>query len=214
MISACLGLPEWPPVGGQSSLFLVMQDYDCSLQSHCRKLHLRGSVDERFVLTVLLQLLKAIEHLAKHNILHRDLKMDNVLIKLEKNVTRSGWCLFVLATIKQCCCLDRAVICDFGCSYEAPESLTRSNARVLRDNASGNPAHYSPELCTLSRDPNIVCDVSKADVWAAGLMAYEMVTGKSATDILSYRQKQVQRQPLWLSYFTNCLSVDIGTVHC
>jgi serine/threonine protein kinase len=85
------GLPEWPPVGGQSSLFLVMQDYDCSLQSHCKKLHLRGSMDERFVLVILLQLLKAIEHLAKHNILHRDLKMDNVLIKMEKTVTRSDW---------------------------------------------------------------------------------------------------------------------------
>jgi serine/threonine protein kinase len=91
IIGACLGLPEWPPVGGQSSLFLVMQDYDCSLQSHCKKLHLRGSMDERFVLVILLQLLKAIEHLAKHNILHRDLKMDNVLIKMEKTVTRSDW---------------------------------------------------------------------------------------------------------------------------
>ena len=87
------------------------------------------------------------------------------------------------------------MICDFGCSYEAPESLTRASARVLCDTAGGNPAHHSPELSTLSTHPNVVCNVSKADVWAAGLMAYEMVTGTNAKDILSHHQKQVQ-QPM------------------
>ena len=99
--------------------------------------------------------------------------------------------------------LDRAVICDFGCSYESPESLNRANTRVLRVTAGGNPAHYSPELCTLSRDPNVVCDVSKADVWAVGLLAYEMVTGRDAADILSYHQKQVRQQP-WPRDFLTC----------
>jgi hypothetical protein len=83
------GLPEWPQFGGRRSLFLVMKEYDCNLQSHCRRLHERGSSDERFLLTILLQLFKAIEHLVKHNIVHRDLKLDNVLLKLEQPVTKS-----------------------------------------------------------------------------------------------------------------------------
>ena len=93
-----LGLPQWPPYGGRSSLFLVMKEYDCNLQSHCRNLHQRGSLDDRFLLTVLLQLFKAIEHLVRHNILHRDLKLDNVLLKLEPNMTRSACWLFVFVT--------------------------------------------------------------------------------------------------------------------
>ena len=93
-----LGLPHWPPYGGRSSLFLVMKEYDCNLQSHCRNLRQRGSLDERFLLTVLLQLFKAIEHLVRHNILHRDLKLDNVLLKLEPNMTRSACWLFVFVT--------------------------------------------------------------------------------------------------------------------
>ena len=189
-----LGLPQWPPYGGRSSLFLVMKEYDCNLQSHCRNLRQRGSLDERFLLTVLLQLFKAIEHLVRHNILHRDLKLDNVLLKLEPNMTRLVCWLyvFVTATILMSF-FDRAVICDFGCSYESPQPLTRANARVLRDTAIGNPAHHSPELSTLSADPNVVCNVSKADVWAAGIMAYEMVTGRNAADFLSHHQKQVQQ---------------------
>ena len=150
-------------------------------------------MDERFLLTVLLQLLKAIEHLVKHNILHRDLKLDNVLLKLEPITTRSGCCCLYLS-LYQFQCVDRAVICDFGCSYEAPDPLTRANARVLSDTAGGNPAHHSPELSALSRDPKVLCDVSKAEVWAVGLMAYEILTGKSATEILPYDQKQVQQQ--------------------
>ena len=92
----CLGLPNWPQFGGRRSLFLVMKEFNCNLQSHCRNLRERGSLDERFLLTVLLQLFKAIEHLVKHNILHRDLKMDNVLLKLEPNMTRSGVRLLVV----------------------------------------------------------------------------------------------------------------------
>ena len=93
-----LGLPQWPPYGGRSSLFLVMKEYDCNLQSHCRNMRQRGSLDEQFLLTVLLQLFKAIEHLVRHNILHRDLKLDNVLLKLEPNMTRSACWLFVIVT--------------------------------------------------------------------------------------------------------------------
>jgi serine/threonine protein kinase len=165
------GLPEWPQFGGRRSLFLVMKEYDCNLQSHCRHLHERGSLDERFLLAILLQLFRAIEHLVKHNVVHRDLKLDNVLLRLDKLVTR-------------------AVVCDFGCSYEAFPSLAAVNATVLSACAGGNPAHHSPELSTLSRDPSVVCDVSKADVWAAGLMGYEIITGRNATDILLFSQKQ------------------------
>ena len=97
IINGCLGLPEWPPLGGRSSLFLVMKEYDCNLQSHCRKLREGGLMDEKFLLTVLLQLFKALEHLVKYNILHRDLKLDNVLLKLEPNMTRSGCWLCILS---------------------------------------------------------------------------------------------------------------------
>jgi serine/threonine protein kinase len=165
-------LPRWPEFGGQRSMFLVMKEYDCNLQTHCRHLLEKGLLDERFLLSILLQLFKATEHLVQHNILHLDLKLDNVLVKVEQNVTR-------------------AVICDFGCSYEAPHSLTTVNATALAACAGGNPNHHPPELCTLSADPTVVCDVSKADIWAVGLMAYEIVTGRDATAILSYLQKEI-----------------------
>jgi serine/threonine protein kinase len=167
------GLPKWPEFGGGRSLFLVMKEYDCNLQTHCRHLLEKGLLDERFLLSILLQLFKATEHLVQHNILHLDLKLDNVLVKVEQTVTR-------------------AVICDFGCSYESPHSLTTANATVLSARVGGNPNHHPPELCTLSSDPTVVCDVSKADIWAVGLMAYEIVTGRDAATILSYQHKKTR----------------------
>ena len=80
-----------------------MKEYDCNLQSHCRQLR-QSSLDERFLLTVLLQLSKAIEHLVKYNSLHRDLKLDNVLLKLEQNVTRSGCWLFLFVPVTVLLC--------------------------------------------------------------------------------------------------------------
>ena len=209
----CVGLPDWPPCGGRSSLFLVMKEYDCNLQSHCRQLRQRNSMDEHFLLTVLLQLLKGIEHLVKHNVLHRDFKLDNILLKLEQNGPKSVCWLFHAFITVTVLWLGRAVICDFGCSYVAPEPLTSANARVLLASAGGNTSHHSPELSTLSQNPSIVCDVSKADVWAAGLMAYEM-TGRSATDILSYSQKQVQKyQRNTMAENNVVFAVDTDTLH-
>ena len=45
---------------------------------------------------------------------------------------------------------------------------------------------------------NAVCDIRKADVWASGLMAYEMVTGRNGGEILSHSTKQVIQYTLSL----------------
>ena len=111
------------------------------IQYNCLPASLSLNFQAAFLLyTVLLQLFKATEYLVKYNILHCDLKLENVLL--------------------YCLCSSSIVLTGLS------------------------PA----ELSALSRDPKVVCDVSKAEVWAVGLMAYETVTGKSATKTLPYDQ--------------------------
>ncbi|XP_062506700.1 serine/threonine-protein kinase PINK1, mitochondrial-like isoform X2 [Corticium candelabrum] len=166
-------LPEWPPEGGHRSLFLLMEQHECNLQTHCRLLRKNGLMTPRTLLLFLVQLLAGIEHLGKHNIVHRDLKLDNVLVSREgpgDNV--------------------RLVICDFGCSYHAPNCLEKVSARNLRDTGGGNTVHLARELSYLPEDPEVTRDVSKADLWAIGMMAHEIATGTDPTNVVTHEEKR------------------------
>ena len=69
-------------------MFLVMAEYDYNLQSRSREMHEGDSMNEQWLLGILLQILNAVAHLVSSNVLHRDMKLDNVLIKREGNVER------------------------------------------------------------------------------------------------------------------------------
>lgn len=64
-------------------MFLVMDEYDYNLQRRSREMREEGSMNERWLLQILFQIIKAVEHLVASHVLHRDLKLDNVLIKHE-----------------------------------------------------------------------------------------------------------------------------------
>ena len=85
----------------------------------------------------------------------------------------------------------RVVVGDFGCIFEPIDSLQRANGQKLQQTGGGDPVHYAPEMCFESVNSSTVCDLSKADVWAVVLMAYEMVTGRKGGEILPYGMKQV-----------------------
>lgn len=72
----------------------------------------------------------------------------------------------------------RAALCDFGCTYDSSDVLLTSvNSKSLFDSKAGNVIHHAPELATVREDSRAICDVSKADLWAVGLLGYEAITG-------------------------------------
>jgi eukaryotic-like serine/threonine-protein kinase len=102
-------------------------------------------------LKILREVASAISYAHKHGVVHRDIKPDNVMLSDE----------FALVT-------------DFGVAKALSASTKPFEAQTLTGLGItlGTPAYMSPEQATA--DPSVD---HRADIYAFGVMAYEMVTG-------------------------------------
>ncbi len=89
-------------------------------------------------------------------IVHRDLKPDNVLL------TRDGGGTFVVKVL------------DFGIA-KVMDVAGGMGFRTRTGMLLGTPAYMSPEQAKNARDVD-----QRADLWSAGVLFYEMLTGRSA----------------------------------
>ena len=110
-------------------------------------------------------LLSGLEFLFSHNVVHRDLKLQNLLMSN-----------------------DGLKICDFGLAIELDSSMemiyTQGNKiynllELLHDIitgmvSGGNPAHLAPEVLNARPGPRKRISYRKQPVWAAGVLAYEL----------------------------------------
>lgn len=141
--------------GRNMSLFLVMKRYNFSLDRFLQRPEMHST--PRMALLLFAQLLEAVAHLYRHGVSHRDLKSDNILI--EKH---------------ELCPVPLLVLNDFGCALAdrlngflvpyATEDMDRG----------GNAALMAPEIITMQPGRHAVLDYTKADLWAAGTIGYEI----------------------------------------
>lgn len=102
-----------------------------------------GYFPEDIARKIFTQLIDAISHLHERNIVHRDIKLENILLDEQFNVK----------------------LADFGySSYFHPGRLYRT--------AAGTSSYFSPEMHEKS-----LFSVEKADLFAAGLVLFALVTG-------------------------------------
>ena len=98
---------------------------------------------------ILHDVVDALTHAHKHNVVHRDIKPDNVMLS------------------------DRhALVTDFGVAKAVSEATGRQNL-TTEGIALGTPAYMAPEQA--AADPHID---HRADIYAVGAVAYELLTGR------------------------------------
>ena len=129
---------------------------------------------EEVVQYLMRQIMSAINYLHKKNILHRDIKLDNILVNFEtledknkKNMLKS-----------------HVKIIDFGFArHLAPAQLAYS---VL-----GSPINMDPgilrKLNKMEHSNDYGYD-QKADIWSLGTICYEMLIGKCTFDAESMKE--------------------------
>ena len=119
---------------------------------YCAKgsaLNLIGRMDEKQVWQFIAQVSSGLAYLHERDIIHQDIKPDNILID------DSGTFL----------------ITDFGISTKARSTLRKSV--MMGNNAGGTTAYMGPER--FSREP---APVKASDIWSLGATVFEMMTGE------------------------------------
>ncbi|XP_050570832.1 serine/threonine-protein kinase PINK1, mitochondrial [Cygnus atratus] len=168
-------------IGHSRTLFLVMKNYPCTLRQYLRD----NGPDARLSTMMILQLLEGVDHLVRHGIAHRDLKSDNILVELD-----SAGCPWL-------------VITDFGCCLADDSIGLRLPFTSSYVDRGGNGCLMAPEVITASPGPGTVINYSKADAWAVGAIAYEILGlanpfyghGDSTLESRSYREDQLPSLP-------------------
>ncbi|KAG9327806.1 hypothetical protein KVV02_000252 [Mortierella alpina] len=113
-----------------------------------------GGLHEVVVRHFLKQLASALEFLRSKNLIHRDLKPQNLLLHPPSNSKEgSGYGLPVLK------------VADFGFARSLPHLS-------LAETLCGSPLYMAPEILRYEKYD------AKADLWSVGTVLYEMCTGK------------------------------------
>jgi serine/threonine protein kinase len=142
------------------SLFLVMELIDGETLS--RRLDRVGALPLPIALHIAEQMLLALDHAHRQNVIHRDLKPDNIML-LEKEGR---------AQVK---------IVDFGIAKLAGEAPSTGRPLTQAGMVFGSPRYMSPEQAAGEAVDH------RSDIYAVGVMLYEMLCGKRPFDGTSAR---------------------------
>lgn len=140
-------------LGRNQTMFIVMKKYDLTLRQFLEQKELSPHTSCQ----LLCQLLEGAVHLRQHEIAHRDLKSDNILL--------------------DCCSEDSTphlVISDFGCCLADKDNGLKLPYPTDEINKGGNGALMPPEISCAVPGHSVKLDYSKSDLWAVGSLAYEI----------------------------------------
>mmetsp|Transcript_54608 Transcript_54608/g.97974 ORF Transcript_54608/g.97974 Transcript_54608/m.97974 type:complete len:654 (-) Transcript_54608:17-1978(-) len=147
----------------------------------------RGKMGESFVARLIRQVLVAIAYCHSRGVVHRDLKLENVM--LTRMSTKNN---------------PDCKIIDFGLGgYKHSRSMTSGDF-------VGTPQYMAPEV--VHRE---VGDFCKVDVWAIGVCAYELLTGKNLFGPPTWQQpKQEEIQEIYDKIDAFVEFTGFGSVSC
>ena len=167
------------------------------------------SFPEEIVQYLMRQIVDAVKYLHDKNIIHRDLKLDNIMVSFNNDYDKNNL-IMLNSTIK---------IIDFGLAIE----LTQNNN--VASSVLGTPRNMDPvilkEFVKSKKGYNMehISYDQKVDIWSLGTICYELYTGKavfkgkSMEDIASNAENGIYHVPAsasreFLSFLNEMLQYD------
>jgi len=157
--------------------YLVMEYCNGGGLSDCLEYHIkqfRKPFSEEIVQYLMKQIVSGLSYLHGKHILHRDIKLDNILVKFDSEEDRQ----------KKNMLKAKVKIIDFGFArYLHPKQLAFSTL--------GSPINMEPgilrKLNRMENSRDYGYD-EKADIWSLGTICYEMLIGKCTFDAGSMKE--------------------------
>ena len=152
--------------------YLVMEYCNGGALSECLKKYeqLYGlPFSEEIVQYLMRQIIDGIRYIHNRNIIHRDLKLDNILVKFNNDLDKNS-----LNMMRAC-----IKIIDFGFATHMTENLCYTTL--------GSPINMDPNILKKMNEKKLGINYGqmvgydqKADIWSLGTICYEMLIGRSA----------------------------------
>ncbi|XP_037677769.1 nik-related protein kinase [Choloepus didactylus] len=136
------------PPGQRHQLWMVMELCAAGSVTDVVRMTRNQSLKEDWIAYICREILQGLAHLHAHQVIHRDIKGQNVLLTHNAEVK----------------------LVDFGVSAQ----VSRTNGR--RNSFIGTPYWMAPEVINCDEDPRRSYDY-RSDVWSMGITAIEMAEG-------------------------------------
>ena len=152
-----------------NNYYIVMEYINGGGLSNCLKKYMerhKKAFPEEIVQHLMRQIIEGLYYLHSKKIIHRDLKLDNIMINFDTEADKENLNM-MRARVK---------IIDFGFAIQ----LT-SEKKDLTYSAVGSPINMDPIILnkfSKRKDPNLGYD-EKADIWSIGTVCYELLIGKA-----------------------------------
>ena len=162
----------------KSHCYIVMEYCNGGDLSSCLKKY-KASYNKPFpeyILQYLMrQIVNGLNFLHTHKIIHRDLKLDNILVNFNSENDKKSLNM-MKAVVK---------IIDFGFATKLQSSKSNLTYTVL-----GTPTNMDPQLLQNmeQKTKNITGYDDKADIWSLGTLCYEMLVGHMAFSASSMQE--------------------------
>ena len=152
----------------------------------------RKPFSEEIVQYLMRQLVSAINYLHKNKIIHRDLKLDNILVNFPTENDKNNMNM-LSAQVK---------LIDFGFA-----TRLKSSHHNLTNTILGTPSNMEPHMLRNMEKHQISVQGydEKIDIWSLGTLCYEMLVGnltfygRNMNELYEKVKQGNYKMPLWLS---------------
>jgi len=178
-IASSANLPSFdidPEFVRPSSIFILMEHLDTTLKGMIRERHAERKsppyFDQKESVSIIGQASNAVAFLHKHEVVHRDLKPDNLLLKEVVITNKHGGTSSKEIYLK---------LADFGESLDAKrfcKSHGPFKLPYVGQSPGGATDYLGPEVLAALESDDGVLDYAKSDCYALGRVAYDMLSDR------------------------------------